>query len=146
MMKKLLVLLLANLLLLPAYSFARDDIGSYSIKEALAIEKIKAKLGNDVKFYFGKQHHGVVAAKYGEFKTSKKTNAFNKTDKTACQWAFLSALLSLQDRALSEGGNAVVNIRSNYKNRETSSTTDFRCGAGKLMAGVALIGDVVKLK
>jgi hypothetical protein len=145
-MKKLLALLLANLLLLPTYSHARDDIGSYSIKDALSLEKAKDRLGNDVKFYFGKQHHGTIAANHGEFKTSKKTNAFKKTDKAACQWAFVSAVLALKNRALREGGNAVVNIRSNYKNHMTTSTTEFRCGAGKIMAGVALIGDVVTLK
>jgi uncharacterized protein YbjQ (UPF0145 family) len=77
--------------------------------------------------------------------SNKKTNAFNKTDKRACEWAFLSAMLSLQQRALSEGGNAVVNIRSFYKRHEVSSATEFECGAGAIMAGVTFKGDVVKL-
>lgn len=145
-MKKLLVLLLANLLILPSYSFARNDTGSYSIKDALELEKSKAALGNDVKFYFGDQAYGKVAAKHGEFRTSKKTSAFKKTDKAACQWAFVNALLALKNRAVREGGNAVVNIRSNYRNKVTSSKTEFQCGAGNLIAGAALIGEVVTLK
>ena len=43
-----------------------------------------------------------------------------------------------------EGGNAVVNIVSNYKNKETSSETEYMCGNGALMAGVALKGTVIK--
>lgn len=73
-------------------------------------------------------------------------NAFNKTDEKACNWAFLSAMIALKDRAVREGGNAVINIKSNYKNNLTSSEKTFQCGAGALMAGVALTGEVVTLK
>jgi uncharacterized protein YbjQ (UPF0145 family) len=52
----------------------------------------------------------------------------------------------LQDRARKEGGNAVVNIKSNYRNELTESPTEFTCGAGAVIAGVALVGDVVTLK
>jgi uncharacterized protein YbjQ (UPF0145 family) len=54
-------------------------------------------------------------------------------------------MISLQDRAIAEGGNAVVNIRSFYKKRDFTSATEFECGAGAMVAGVALVGDVVKL-
>jgi uncharacterized protein YbjQ (UPF0145 family) len=57
----------------------------------------------------------------------------------------LSALLSLQNRAISEGGNAVINIRSFYKKNEISDKTKFECRVGVLMAGVALKGRVVSL-
>ena len=40
--------------------------------------------------------------------------------------------------------DAVVNIESNYKNRQFSSETEFECGAGAIMAGVALKGTLVK--
>ena len=54
-------------------------------------------------------------------------------------------MVSLQKRALAEGGNAVVNIRSFYKKREFTSAIEFECGAGAMVAGVTLVGDVVKL-
>jgi uncharacterized protein YbjQ (UPF0145 family) len=127
-------------------SHGRDDVGKYSITDTLSLEKAKETLGTDVRFYFGDQPHGNAVKKFGEFRTNKKTNAFNKSDREACEWAFLSAMKSLRDRALSEGGNAVVNIRSNYKNNTTSSSETFDCGAGKVIAGVALIGDVVTLQ
>ncbi len=69
-----------------------------------------------------------------------------KSDEKACNWAFLSAMIALRDRALNEGGNAVVNIKSNYKQNEMSSNTEFECHAGAIMSGVALKGTVVKLK
>jgi uncharacterized protein YbjQ (UPF0145 family) len=56
----------------------------------------------------------------------------------------LSALKALQERAVREGMDAVVNIESNYKNRQFSSETEFECGAGAIMAGVALKGTLVK--
>jgi hypothetical protein len=38
-----------------------------------------------------------------------------------------SALKSLQSRALKEGGNALIDIKSNYKSKEFSSPTEFQC-------------------
>jgi uncharacterized protein YbjQ (UPF0145 family) len=126
-------------------AYARDDVGSYSIAEALSLEDAKNKLGSNIQFYFGSQTHPKIEKNFGNTATNKKTNAFNKSDKEACQWVFLSAMLQLKDRAEKEGGNAVINIKSNYKNNLTTSDTEFKCGAGTFMAGVALTGDVVKL-
>lgn len=127
-------------------ALARDDIKEFSIADALATEQAKNILGDDVKFYFGDQPHGAVAKKFGEFGTNKKTNGVGKTDKQACEWAFLSAMKSLRERAQREGANAVVNIRSNYRNATSSSADTFKCGSGALMSGVALLGDIVEIK
>ena len=78
---------------------ARDTKHMYSIKEAMNTEDAKAKLDGGIRFYFGKQRHPKVLKRHGEFMSNKKTNAFNKTDKRACEWVFLSALLSFQQRA-----------------------------------------------
>ncbi|MCL1035983.1 hypothetical protein L2750_02255 [Shewanella submarina] len=145
-MKKLILTALLSLSFTSVSVQARDDIGAYSIADTMALPVAQNKLGNDIAFYFGDQAYGEVEQNFGEFKTNKKTNAFNKTDEEACQWVFLSAMISLKQRAIKEGGNAVVNIKSNYKNNLTSSTETFQCGAGALIAGVALTGDVVKLK
>ena len=144
-MNKLLVIGLFGLLLIPAATYARDDIESFSIEEALNLEQSKSKLGESIRFYFGDQAHGEIDKNFGEFRTNKKTNAFNKSDLQACQWAFLTAMISLRDRAVKEGGNAVINIKSNYKNNLSSSEENFQCGAGAFVAGVALAGTVVKL-
>ncbi|HIF5944891.1 TPA: hypothetical protein ACX3GK_003567 [Vibrio parahaemolyticus] len=55
-------------------------------------------------------------------------------------------MIALKERAIKEGGNAVLDIKSNYKNNLTSSSDTFQCGAGTMIAGVALTGKVVKLK
>lgn len=141
---KFLVVLI--LTLFSTATLAREDIGDYSIADAMALEKVKEELGKDVKFYFGKQKHAAIAKTYAEVKTNRKTNAFNKSDEEACQWAFLSAMIALRDRAVREGGNAVVEIKSNYKGKLTTSNETFKCGAGAMIAGVALTGKIVKLK
>ena len=45
----------------------------------------------------------------------------------------------------SKGGNAIVNIHSYYYKNAFSSSTEFECGAGAIMSGVTMVGDVVKL-
>ena len=124
---------------------ARDDRLMFSVNDAMSMQKAKDALDGDIRFYFGAQKHPKILNSFGEVMTNKKTNAFNKTDQGACQWAFLSAMISFQDRIAREGGNAVVNIRSYYKRNEVSSTTEFECGAGKFIAGVTFKGDIVTL-
>lgn len=125
---------------------ARDDVQEYSIADALSSVQAKEILGTDIQFYFGDQPHAAIAKEFGEYSTSKKTNGVNKSDKEACEWVFLSAMKTFRDRAKNLGANAVVNIRSNYKNNLTSSTTTFTCGSGALMSGAALKGTAVTLK
>jgi len=137
-------LLFLPLIVIAGASQARDSIGKYSVEELLKTPSAKEVL-LDVPLYFSKQQHGRVLKTYGEVTTNKKTNAFNKTDKEACQWVMLSALIALQERAQREGMNAVVNIVSQYKKRDFASNSEFECGAGAFVAGVSLRGSLVKL-
>lgn len=125
-------------------AFARDDRLMFPINDALATPAAQEKL-QGIDFYFGNQKHPKILKDFGEFSTNKKTNAINKSDLQACEWVFLSALLSLQERARRHGANAVINIKSNYRNNEVVSDTEYQCGAGTLFAGVALKGRIVKL-
>ena len=125
---------------------ARNDQTRLKIAEALAEPDAVAKLGKDVRFFFGDSAHPAVARSAGVFKSHQKANGFGHPDASACNRAFLSAMLSLHERAIKEGGNAVINIRSLYKNDVLSSTTEFQCAAGAIMVGVALSGEVVTLK
>ena len=124
---------------------ARDDRLKMPIKDAMETVDAKDKLGSDVKFFFGSQASPKPAQTFGSFTSNKKTNFANKSDAEGCQRAFLSAMIALKDRALREGGNAVINIHSVYKDAKFESDTEYECGAGKLMGGVALRGTVVKL-
>ena len=125
---------------------ARDSKMMMSLENAMNANDAKSRLGGDVKFYFGSQKTPKVLEVLGTDKTSQKTNSFGKSPETACNWAFLSAMLRMQERARELGANAVVNIVSNYKNAEMSSETEFECHDGAMMTGVALKGDFVKIK
>lgn len=145
-MKVLISMFMAVIVVLVSgNAMARDDRNMWSISEAMGTEDAKQKLNKNIRFYFGDQSHPKIIKNYGEYMSNKKTNAFNKTDERACQWNFLSAMLSFQDRALRMGGNAVVNIRSYYKKNSISSQTEFECGSGAFVSGVTFLGDVVQI-
>jgi hypothetical protein len=143
-MKHRIAVLALAALMVSSHAWARDTVSSYSIADALNAGA--GTIGDDVSLYFADQGHPKVVESKGDFATNKKTNAFGKSDLEACQHVFLSALLELQERARKEGGNAVINIKSNYKNQLRASPTEFTCGAGAVIAGVALTGEVVTLK
>ena len=123
---------------------AADKVYHLSIKDAMETKDAKEKLSGEVKFYFGKQSHPAIRSNLGEYVSNKKANSFGKNNETACQRSFLSAMISLEDRAKKLGADAVVGIESYYKKVPFSSTTQFECHAGTLMAGVALRGKFVK--
>jgi len=142
-LKLSLVLALMVLFSLPGH--ARDTKHLLSIEEAMSSPDFQERLDPNVRLYFGDTPHPQPLQRRGEYVSNKKTNAVGKSDHRACEWVMLSALLSLQQRAVAEGGNAVVNIRSYYKKNTFSSSSEYECHAGAVMAGVALKGEVVKL-
>ena len=144
-MRKLIILGLSILPLFSIDALARDTTHYFSISDAMATQEFKNKLDGNIRFFFGDQQYPAPTATKGEYTTSKKTNAFNKSDEGACQWALLSALITFQERAKTEGGNAVVDIVSNYKHNEFSSADKYECHAGGIVAGVALKAKVVTL-
>ena len=125
---------------------ARDERTKFPVADAMTTEAAKAQLSPDIKFFFGDAAHPAVERSFGTFTSNKKTNAVGKSDKMACEWAFLSAMLSFQNRVTQLGGNAVINIKSNYKSVPFTSAAEYDCGAGNIMVGVTFQGEVVKLK
>ncbi len=145
-MVRKIVLHCALVLSLTATSaFARDVEEKYSISEALNSDKVKSAIYDDVALYWGDQEHPAVVQKFGRFSTSKRANSWGKSRYGACNWALASSIKALQDRAVREGGNALINISSNIKNHERSSATTYRCLAGRAMVNVALKGTVVTI-
>jgi uncharacterized protein YbjQ (UPF0145 family) len=124
---------------------ARDTKHLLPISAAMQVRDSQERLDGSVKFYFGNQKSPKVLARLGSDASNRKTNAFGKSDETACNWAFLSALVALEKRAQALGANAVINIVSYYKKNTMSSSSEFECHAGAIMAGVALKGDFVKI-
>ena len=124
---------------------AKDDRVKFSIENAMNTTDAHDKLDGSVKFFFGDQKYPKPQSKMGTFTSNKKTNALGKSEEAGCQRAFLSAMIALQERAQKEGGNAVVNIKSVYRKDELNSETEYECGSGSFVKGVALRGEVVKL-
>lgn len=122
-------------------AMARDDIFPLLLANVMASPDVTERIDGTVKFYFGDTSHPKVLNALGEYVTNQKTNAFGKSDQTACYWVFTSALLELQKRAHELGANAVVNIHSFYRKEDISSMTQVPCHRGFTTAGVALKGD-----
>ena len=112
------------------------------IHEDLNSARADGFLNPSIELSFGKSE--ITGKNLGTWVSNKKTNSVNKDASTACQIAFLSAVKSLQDRAVREGGNAVTNIHSFYDKVPEWSETTYRCKDGHLMSGVALRGTVIK--
>lgn len=140
-------MVLVSLLIVASSSlgYTRNTSLTLKIQDVLNSPDFQSKVGNSIAFYFGNQPTPPVAQNMGEWVTNKKTNAFGKSDEAACQWVMLSALIQMRDRAVAEGGNAVINIVSYYDKAEIPDKTQYECRAGAVVAGVALKGTVVKL-
>ncbi|HCN45148.1 MAG TPA: excinuclease [Pseudomonas sp.] len=131
---------------LPGLSQARDTTHYLPFEKVVQQMTAEKKLDGSVKFYLaGVQPRGKVNVISPGAATNKKTNAFNKTDEAACEWALQSALLTMQDAAKKVGANAVTNIVSNYKRVERKDASTYECHAGAVMAGVAIKGDLSKV-
>jgi uncharacterized protein YbjQ (UPF0145 family) len=124
---------------------ARDDRLKFAIRGALARSDAKQKLDPEIRLYFGHAGHPAAQADMGDFRAKKTTRAMGRSDQDACEWAFLSALIALQQRARTLGGNAVIGIESFFKEQTSSSQTEFECAAGSMVAGVELRGKLVKI-
>jgi uncharacterized protein YbjQ (UPF0145 family) len=124
---------------------AADTMVKLPIAAAMAANDAQKRLGDTVKFYFADQPTPPVLTRITSDKTSLRTNGFGKSAEKACNWVFLSAMLQLQKRAIDVGANAVINIVSNFNDKEMASQTEFECADGAIMAGVAFKADFVKI-
>jgi len=124
---------------------ARDTRYELKIDDVKNDSRYKESVPQNVTFYFNKQQPPNTGKDLGEFVTNRKTNSVGRPDEEACRWAMMSALKELGERAVSEGGNAVINVVSYYKKNVFASDTLYECHAGAFVAGVALKGTVVKI-
>ncbi len=118
-----------------------DTRYTFSINEALVSPQAQEVLDPSIQVQFATGGGTVVMS---DLVSNKKTNAFGKAPQEACNWAFLSAVKQFQDRAKAEGATRVVNLISYYKKVPYSSTTDYECHFGNVVAGVALKGDLAR--
>ena len=136
-MRKLYSILLLTAMILITNGCSSKGMQTLSIQEALQDSRANERLDPNIKLSFGDQGHSGK-----EWTSNKKTNSVNKEIDEGCNRAFLSAIISLQDRAKKEGATSVVDIYSDYKKHKFSSATQFECEAGAMMSGVTLKGKV----
>lgn len=141
----LLIALFAAILFIASDSTARSDTVDYPWRSAVETRLGKERLLN-MPYYFIGQKHPAVKTDFGVYTSNRKTNAFNKTDQEACNVAFLSALISLQERANKLGADAVIDIRSITKHKNMESADKYRCVVGRIISHVGLSGKMVKFK
>jgi hypothetical protein len=125
---------------------ARNTRYTLAIADVKADSRYAEAVPDDVAFYFADQQHPAIETSLGEFVTNRKGNSAGRPDEEACRWTMMSALKQLRDRAVEEGGNAVINIVSYYRKEVFASGTQYECHAGAIISAVALKGTVVKLK
>jgi len=130
---------------LPGISQARDTTHYLPFDAVVAEATAAGRLDGSVKFYLAKRPAGAKIIR-SDVSTSKKTNAFNKTDEAACSWALQSALIGMEKAAKAAGANAVVDIVSNYKHVEYKDSEKYECHAGAIMAGVAIKADLANVR
>ena len=141
------VILLASLSFYAISAQARDTRHLLPIRDVIKMGRANGTLRHDIGLYFGSQSHPPVRARLARgVVTNKKTSTLNRSDRAACRRVMLSALIQLQERARADGGNAVINIRSYYRKRTYRSSSQYECHAGDIVSGVALRGDVVRLR
>ncbi|MEE4241956.1 MAG: excinuclease ABC subunit A [Desulfopila sp.] len=140
-------LLLTTLLIFSAVGkvSAADVLQHLDIDLALQSVKVQEALHPDIRLFFAGENHPPVSKNYGISRTSKRTNSFMKDKIESCEWAFASALLALQDSAIRHGGNAVIEITSNVKNRKNPSSVQYDCLVGSMMVNVAFEAKIVTL-
>ena len=119
---------------------ADKKIQTWSIEEAMNSQDYKDRLG-DFKFVWG---DSVTGQRVRSISTRKATNGVNKSDKAACEWALLSALIALKGAAEAEGATSVQGIKSNATGTPFSSTTEFQCISGFTNSRVYLDAEIVK--
>jgi uncharacterized protein YbjQ (UPF0145 family) len=125
---------------------ARDTPYHLKIAEVKSDARYAESVPSGVTFYFADQKPGAVGTTIEDNVVANlKTNSVGKSDEEACRWVMLSAMKEMGERAIKEGGNAVINVVSYYKRSVFSSDTDYECHAGAFVAGVALKGTIVKL-
>lgn len=103
-------------------------------------QNFKDRLG-DFKFVWG---DSVSGQRIMSTSTRKATNGVNKSDKAACEWALLSALIAMKEQAQANGGTSVQGIKSNATGTPFSSTSEFQCITGWTNSRVYLEAEIVK--
>ncbi len=120
---------------------AKSEVQLYSIEELLNSNDFQTRLG-DFQFSFGDY---AIGKPLGIANVKRSTNGVTKSDKAACQWAMISALLALKEEAQNLNGIAVQAIQSTITGTDYVSATHYQCMSGHTNSRVYLKGTIVGL-
>ncbi|MCI4644113.1 MAG: excinuclease ATPase [Hyphomonadaceae bacterium] len=137
---KLAAFAICSVALASPAAFADRDIQTWSIQEAMSSENFQDRLGN-FRFVWGDT---VSGQRVMSTSTRKATNGINKSDRAACEWALLSALIAFKEQAEANGATSVQGIKSTATGTPFSSTTEFQCITGWTNSRVYLEAEIVK--
>jgi hypothetical protein len=133
-MKKLFPLWIFLLLIaLSSNTYARGKVYKLSIRSALNDSRSNERVNHHIKLHFKDRHH-----KGRLLTTTKKTMNFGRSVQAACNRAFLSAIIALQNKA----HRSVVDIYSYRFKHKYSSSSKYICERGRMMTAVTLRGRV----
>ena len=139
-------LLCALLLALAApAAHARDEQRLCEIAAVLDSPAGKDRFDDTVQFFWADQDTPAPLQTYGIHTSERRGFSPTRTEQEACDQTFIEALAALRDAAKAAGANAVINIKSLYKNREFRSATQYECRVGYITASVTLEGRLVSL-
>lgn len=131
--------------LLPAPAHAKDEQRLFDLASVLASPEGRDRFDDTVQFYWAGQDGPAPAQAFTVQISERKTFTPTRTEREACDQSFIEALAALRNAAKAAGANAVVNIKSLYKNREFRSPVEYECRLGYFAASVTLEGTLVRL-
>ena len=137
--------LLAALLAFAPTAHAKDEQRLFDVAFVLASPEGRERFDDTIRFFWSGQTAPTPLQTFKIQTSERKTFSPTRTEQEACDQSFLEALAALRDAARAAGANAVVEIKSLYKNREFRSATQYECRLGYFAAGVTLEGTLVKL-
>ena len=125
---------------------AADTWEYFSVQDALNSPLAQGKLDSDISFHMKGQQHPEVIDVTPEYTSNQRSRKFGRSVEEACQTAFISSLMSFQQRAYKEDADTVVGLYSVTKDKRFESTDQYSCLVGGMVANVALRGKVGKSK
>ena len=133
------------LALLPVAAHAKDEQRLFDLATVMGSPEARERFDDTIRFYWTGQTAPAPLQTFKIHTSERKTFSPTRTEREACDQSFVEALAALRDAARDAGANAVVEIKSLYKNREFRSSTEYECRLGYFAAGVTLEGTLVKL-
>lgn len=145
MLNRIAVCLALAACALPHAADARDDQRLFDLATVLGSAESRDRFDDTVRFFWSGENAPAPEQAFAIHTSERRTFLPTRTEREACDQSFIEALAALRDAAKKAGGDAVVEIKSLYKNREFRSATQYECRLSYFAATVTLEGRLVRL-